>query len=264
MKDLPKEYSKALLAAKEASKVILQFYEDGFTSETKSDGSPVTEADLASSKKIHEYLKDTNIPILGEESVHPSFEVRQKWTKNWCVDPLDGTKEYIKRNGEFSVCIAMIENQRSVFGVIAWPLENKILFGGEGFGAFICHFNDIDDSNNWSSLNPKEIHNDPLIILASRSFHSDSEEFNNEIKSKYSNIEFKQKGSALKFFDLAEGTADIYPRFAPTMEWDIAAGHAILRELGGEIFNLENGLPLVYNKEDLRNPHFIAKTKPML
>ncbi len=264
LKDLPKEYSKALLAAKEASEVILQYYKNGFSSEIKSDGSPVTEADLASSKKIHEHLKSTAIPILGEESIHPSFEVRKQWTKNWCVDPLDGTKEFISRNGEFSVCIAMIENNRSVFGVIAWPLEHKILFGGEGFGAFISHFDEIDYPQNWRKLSSKESNNDPLIILASRSFHSSSEDFNTEIKAKFSNIESKEKGSALKFFDLVEGFADVYPRFAPTMEWDIAAGHAILREVGGEIFNSDNGLPLVYNKEDLRNPHFIAKTKPML
>jgi 3'(2'), 5'-bisphosphate nucleotidase len=264
LKDLPREYSKALLAAREASKVILQFYEDGFTSEIKSDGSPVTEADLASSKKIHEFLKDTNIPILGEESVHPSYEIRKKWTKSWCVDPLDGTKEFIKKNGEFSICIAMIENSRSIFGVIAYPLKNKLLVGGEGLGAYIIHFDDIELSEKWTELKSKEEKNNPLVVLGSRSYNSNADEFILDLQSKYDKVIFQEKGSALKFFDLAEGIADIYPRFAPTMEWDIAAGHAVLREVGGEIFNLENGLPLVYNKEDLRNPHFIAKTKPML
>lgn len=258
------EYSKALLAAKEASELIVQFYEHGFSSDLKADGSPVTEADLASSLKIHEHLKETNIPILGEESLHPSFEVRSTWKKNWCVDPLDGTKEYISRNGEFAVCIAMIENHSSIFGVIAWPLNQKILFGGKGIGVFIADFNDIDNSNNWIELYPKKSCNNPLIVLASRSFHLVSEDFNAELKSKHSDVELKKKGSALKFFDLAQGKADIYPRFTPSMEWDIAAGHAILKELGGEIFNIENGLPLVYNKEDLRNPSFIAKTKPMI
>ena len=119
MINFPSSYQQALIASSEASKVIIEFYEKGFSSELKSDGSPVTEADLASSKVIHRYLKETQIPILGEESAHPDFAIRKNWTKNWCVDPLDGTKEFIKKNGEFVVCIALIENNRSIFGVIA-------------------------------------------------------------------------------------------------------------------------------------------------
>jgi len=258
-------YKQALLAAREASKVIVEFYNKGFSSEVKSDGSPVTEADLASSKLIHNYLKETQIPILGEESVHPEFATRKNWTKNWCVDPLDGTKEFIKKNGEFVVCIALIENNRPIFGVIASPTENKIVFGGEAIGAYTCSFSDIHSEDKWTKLTPKEQKNNPLIVIGSRSYHTPaSKEFMDELNSNNSNVSFSQKGSAMKFFDLALGVADIYPRFAPTMEWDIAAGHAILRELGGEVFDMYLKTPLVYNKEDLLNPHFIAKTKPML
>lgn len=265
MIDLPFIYKQALIAAREASIVILDFYEKGFSSEIKSDGSPVTEADLASSKVIHQYLKETQIPILGEESVHPDFKVRKEWTKNWCVDPLDGTKEFIKRNDEFSICIALIEDNRSIFGVIAWPTEGKIIFGGEDIGAYISSFSKIETPEKWEKLSPKKEKNNPLVVIGSRSYHTPaSHEFMDEMNENNSEVLFSQKGSALKFFDLAEGIADIYPRFAPTMEWDIAAGHAILRELGGEVFDMYLGTPLVYNKENLLNPHFVAKTQPML
>jgi len=261
---LPFEYQQALIAAKEASEIIIDFYEQGFTTEIKSDGSPVTQADLASSLKIQEHLIKTNIPVLGEESIHPEFEIRKNWTKNWCVDPLDGTKEFIKKNGEFSVCIALIENNTPTFGVIAWPIKKKILVGGEGFGVFIVDFEDIDQNNKWEKLETKSSKNNPLVVLGSRSFHSHSEDYIENLKKNHTEVVFKEKGSALKFFDLASGTADIYPRFAPTMEWDIAAGQAILNELGGEVLNVETGKPLTYNKENLLNPFFIAKTKPMI
>ena len=265
MINFPSSYQQALIASSEASKVIIEFYEKGFSSEVKSDGSPVTEADLASSKVIHHYLKETQIPILGEESVHPDFEIRKNWKKNWCVDPLDGTKEFIKKNGEFVVCIALIENNKSIFGVIASPTENKIVFGGEGIGAYTCDFSDIHLENKWIKLSPKKHKNDPVVVIGSRSYHTPaSKEFMDELNSNNSNVFFRQKGSAMKFFDLALGEADIYPRFAPTMDWDIAAGHAILRELGGEVYDMDLQTPLVYNKENLLNPHFIAKTKPML
>lgn len=254
-----------MIASIDASKVIMRYYEDGFRPQYKIDGSPVTEADLASSKIICDHLSETNIPILGEETDKADFEIRKNWTQNWCVDPLDGTKEYIKRNGEFAVNIALIEKGISVFGVIAWPVEKKILFGGIKTGVFVADFDLISLPDKWLKLEMKHTYNVPLIMATSRSPHSGaSAAFIEDLKQEHPEIDFLKKGSALKFFDLAHGTADIYPRFAPTMEWDIAAGQAIIEALGGSVCSVETGLPLVYNKENLLNPFFVAKTKPLV
>jgi len=259
------QYQKAITASIEASKVIMQYYENGFSSTFKSDGSPVTDADLASSKVISELLEVTNIPILGEESEHPHFDIRKNWNSNWCVDPLDGTKEYIRRNGEFAVNIALIENTIAVFGVIAWPVEKKVIFGGKDVGVYISDFESFNEPECWVKLEMKTSINVPLVVACSRSPHSGATfEFIEYVSSKYKVPSFLKKGSALKFFDLALGKADIYPRFAPTMEWDIAAGQAILEELGGTVYEFETGLPLRYNKESLFNPSFVAVTKPLM
>ncbi|MCE2742080.1 MAG: 3'(2'),5'-bisphosphate nucleotidase CysQ [Fluviicola sp.] len=265
MKTLSLPYQKAISASIEASEVIMNFYSNGFNSQYKSDGSPVTEADFASSKVILKYLEETNIPVLGEESEHQHFDIRKNWTLNWCVDPLDGTKEYIKRNGEFAVNIALIENEIAIFGVIAWPVERKVLFGGKEIGAFIVSFDEIHQSEKWIKLVAQDSINSPIVMATSRTPHSGaSAEFIESLKKEYSEIDFLKKGSALKFFDLATGSADIYPRFAPTMEWDIAAGQAILEAVGGTVCSVETGKPLTYNKENLFNPFFVAKTKALL
>ncbi len=265
MKTLTFSYQKAIIASIEASKVIMEFYEKGFKSEYKKDGSPVTEADFAASRVIHEHLLETNIPILGEESEHPSFEIRKDWTSNWCVDPLDGTKEYINRNGEFAVNIALIENNISTFGVIAWPTEKKVIFGGSQIGVFVSHFDSIQNSTTWEKLSNQKLVNAPLVMATSRFPDSgDYALFIEQLKQNHPHINFLKKGSALKFFDLAYGFADISPRFAPTMEWDIAAGQAIIECLGGVIYSAETGLPLRYNKESLFNPYFIAMTHPLV
>ena len=265
MKTFPDIYHIALKASIEASKVIIEYYEKGFQSEIKNDGSPVTEADLASSKIISSILSSTNIPILGEETIHQDFEERKNWTLNWCVDPLDGTKEFIKRNDQFAVNIALIENQQPIFGVIASPTTNTILFGGQKIGVFISKFNDISNQDKWLRLSAKTIVNNPLVMTMSHSPNSGASiDFIEKLKSSYPSIQYLKKGSALKFFDLAEGNADIYPRFAPTMEWDIAAGQAILEALEGSITSIESGEKLTYNKENLLNPHFIALTKPLI
>jgi 3'(2'), 5'-bisphosphate nucleotidase len=263
--NLSEIYQTAIIASIEASKVIMKYYESGFNSEIKKDGSPVTEADLASSKIISEILLKTSIPILGEETDHQHFDERKKWTLNWCVDPLDGTKEYIKRNGEFAVNIALIENNQSIFGVIAWPEKNKLIFGGKDCGVFISKFEDINNRINWKKIDQLNLSNDPIVMITSHSPNSGASlQYLEKIKTKYSTIQYLKKGSALKFFDLAEGNADIYPRFAPTMEWDIAAGQAILEALGGSICSVNEGQPLTYNKESLFNPHFIALTFPLV
>lgn len=243
----------------------MEIYAAGFDTDLKADGSPVTEADLASSVIIHRILAPTEIPILGEEVLHQSYEIRKNWTQNWCVDPLDGTKEYIKRNGEFVVNIALIENEAPIFGLIASPVQEKIIFGGKETGVFWSHFEEINRPSAWRKIEKTEQINQPLTFVGSRSHASGiGRDFLDSIESKHGKIDFIQKGSALKFFDLAFGKADFYPRFAPTMEWDIAAGQAILEALDGNVLDAKDLTPLKYNKESLFNPHFIAKTNALL
>ena len=263
--DFPHQYLVAVQAAVEASAVIMDFYNQGYASQLKPDGSPVTEADVASSKLINERLLATGIPVLDEEIVNESYLERQKWKSFWCVDPLDGTKEYIKRNGEFAVNIALVENQDAVFGVIASPVKQEIIFGGKSVGAFYCTFDQFPDPGLWTKLEPSEKINDPLVMVSSRSHHYGiSLDYINNLKKNFGEVAFLQKGSSLKFFDLVLGKADVYPRFAPTMEWDIASGQAILEALNGQVIHTETGKPLKYNKENLLNPHFIAETSSFL
>ena len=239
----------------------MEVYQSDFNSEIKGDGSPLTLADQASSDIILKHLAKTNIPITEEETVKADFKIRKTWKASWCVDPLDGTKEFIKRNGEFAVSIAMIDHGAPIFGAIASPVKQELLFGGKGFGVFICSFEDFNDATKWTEIKPSLQVNTPLRMLVSRSHPSElGAAFHHMLQEKFSEITNISKGSALKFFDLARGKADVYPRFAPTMEWDIAAGQAILEALGGGVFNAATGMSLRYNKEDLTNPYFIAQT----
>jgi len=243
----------------------MQYYKGGFGSAYKADGSPVTEADLASSKLIGDRLALTGIPITGEEEEDAPYSERAAWPQHWCVDPLDGTKEFIRRNGEFAVNIALIEGQKPIFGIIASPVQETIIFGGEAHGVFHSTFENIEDETKWVRIDPKETVNEPLVMTSSRTHHSGGLlDFVNQLKADFGEIAYLQKGSSLKFFDLALGGADVYVRFAPTMEWDIAAGQAILEGLGGSVVHIDSGEPLVYNKQNLLNPFFIAKTHAFL
>lgn len=265
MTELKSEYVIALKAAIEASEKIMEIYLNGFDTEFKLDGSPVTQADLASSEIIDSYLETTGIPITGEETIEIDYSIRKNWTVSWCVDPLDGTKEFVKQNGEFAVNIALIDDEKAVFGLIASPVEKKILFGGEEIGVYILEFKHLENPEHWIKIEVPTFINSPLIVTCSRSHDSGPIlQFLHILKEKHPEIEFIKKGSSLKFFDLALGKADAYPRFAPTMEWDIAAGQAILEALGGTIVNAETNESLRYNKENLRNPHFIAKSHALL
>ena len=265
MNSLPQNYIIAIQAAIDASFVVMEYYNVGFSSENKSDGSPVTEADKASSELIHHRLIQTNIPIIGEEIINIDYSIRKNWKENWCVDPLDGTKEFIKKNGEFVINIAHIVNGKPVFGIIVSPVQKKILIGGKTTGVFIGSFDAAGQTYNWIELSANTNINQPMVLVSSRSFHSPkTAEFVEKLREQHGDISYIEKGSALKFFDLAEGKADIYPRFAPTMEWDIAAGQAILEAMGGSIIGVLNNSTLTYNKEDLYNPHFIAQTKASL
>jgi 3'(2'), 5'-bisphosphate nucleotidase len=258
-------YRPALKAASMAALKIMEIYEGEFDPEFKTDGSPVTAADLASSDIINKILAETNIPVTSEETIHEDYSVRKKWNRSWCVDPLDGTKEFVKRNGEFSINIALIENQRPIFGLIASPVSDEVVFGGGQMGIYFCLLSEWQNIESWKKISTPEKVNEPLVVASSRSHHSGQVlQYVNELRSKSPEIHFLKMGSALKFFSLADGSADTYPRFAPTMEWDIAAGQAILEALGGKVVHAETGEPLIYNKDNLKNPYFIASTKAFL
>lgn len=253
---------QAILAAIAASKAIMEIYVQDFERIEKKDGSPLTIADLESSRIIREHLDRTNIPITGEEVLKEPYSVRKNWKQSWCIDPLDGTKEFIKKNGEFVVNIALIENQKATFGLIASPVKEEIIIGGPEFAAYHFHFKNSSKPEKWTKLPELTEINKPVQIISSRSHYSgDLLSLVDFIEENYGKATSKQMGSALKFFDLALGNSDIYPRFAPTMEWDIAAGQAIYEAIGGEVLQRGTGKPLVYNKENLKNPFFVASKK---
>lgn len=250
-------------AAIEASVAINTIRKKGFDVNYKFDHSPVTLADIRSSDAIVARLEKTGIPLIGEEIEILTSEKRSKWDKVWVFDPLDGTREFAKDSDEFCVCIAFIENNSSVFGIIANPTTGEILFGGKSTGTFAAQM-DFQNTriSNQKKLAELKIKEYPESIIMSR-FEKSAKlsQFTNDLKNTCRDLKVIKMGSALKFHELAKGNADIYPRFAPTMEWDIAAGQAILEGVGGSVCHLENNLPLVYNKPNLYNPYFIAKGK---
>lgn len=246
--------SIAKTAAIEAGKAIMEVYAqtDMFV-EVKADSSPLTLADSKGNDVISQILAGTNLPILSEEGKSIAFEDRKNWEYFWLVDPLDGTKEFIKRNGEFTVNIALIHKDTPIAGVVFAPVLEKCYFGGVGLGAFLQHENgDITAMQ----INSATLDMPNLRVVASRSHMSpETEAFVKQI----TNPSFVSMGSSLKFMVLAEGNADVYPRFAPTMEWDTAAAHAVVKAAGGEIWQYPDfTVPLVYNKKNLLNPWFLA------
>lgn len=244
---------KIIEIAREAGDAILDVYNsEDFGIENKADNSPLTKADKASHNIIVAELKKNfpEIPILSEEGKAIPFEERKNWERFWCVDPLDGTKEFIKRNGEFTVNIALIENQKPVAGVIFVPVTKELYYGDIENGSFKVYANGQTAQLHVSGKTSK----DELIVVQSRS-HSGEEEENF-----YSQFKVKEKlsrGSSLKICMVAEGRADLYFRGGPTWEWDTAAGHAILLGAGGRFTN-KDGTELVYNKEVIKNFGFIA------
>lgn len=254
-----------LKACVEASEAIMEIYQTDFDPSIKMDGSPVTKADLLSNAIIKKALDQTEIPGIMEEIHNSSFEDRKQWKSVWIVDPLDGTKEFIKKNGEFAICIALVHENQPVLGFIASPVSEEILIGGQGVTPAVIPFEAINDPEKWKTISPKTEVNEPLQIAGSRSHHSGTElKFNQSMREYFGEVQFVKKGSALKFFDIALGKADVYPRFAPTMEWDIAAGQAIVEALGGTVEHAETGKALMYNKENLYNPYFIVKSKAVI
>lgn len=251
--DLKKLLSFAIRAAEAASKEILHIYNSAdFQLESKGDNSPLTRADRGSHEVIESFLKETAIPVLSEEGKDIPYETRKHWKHFWLIDPLDGTKEFINRNGEFTINIALIENQAPVLGVVAVPVTGDVYYAYRGGGA--CH-RQVDFESPLHKRPQANLSEKGLRIVASRSHMN--EETENFIQ-KLDSPQLRSAGSSLKFMLLASGAADVYPRFAPTMEWDTAAPHAILNEIGLKVYLHYHEQELQYNKPDLLNPHFIC------
>ena len=241
----------------EAGRIILDFYNKNLNITFKADESPLTQADLASNKLITDTIKKItpNIPILSEEEFI-EWDVRKEWKKYWLIDPLDGTKEFIKKNGEFTVNIALIEDNNPILGVVYVPAKSLLYLAEKNKGSFKT--NTKDKLKNFEGIQKILVSNQTnrARVIGSRS-HSNAT-FDNWVKEKFPNAEIVQAGSSLKFCLIAEGEADIYPRFGPTSEWDIAAGHMIVDEAGGKIRTFQNNSIKYNTKENIINPEFYA------
>ncbi|MEP0262783.1 3'(2'),5'-bisphosphate nucleotidase CysQ [Dokdonia sp.] len=254
----------AICAAIDGGKAIMEVYATDFDVVIKEDESPLTIADKNANAIINTYLEKTDIPIISEENKQAEYSERKDWERCWIVDPLDGTKEFIKRNGEFTVNIALIKDGVPFLGVIYVPVTKTLYFtsdDGEASYKFVVE-NDIivnaEDIVKKAIKIAPALKTEPVKVVGSRShFNEDTKAFISEIE-KEKEVNIVSKGSSLKFCVVAEGGAHVYPRFAPTMEWDTAAGHAICKAVGVAVIDQETQKPLRYNKEDLLNPHFLV------
>ena len=245
----------------DAGKAILEVYEKEFDVQTKADSSPLTQADLRSHTIITARLRELypEVPVLSEESADDSpYEVRQHWKQCWLVDPLDGTKEFIKRNGQFTINIALIQGSKPVAGIVYAPALDLLYYGDEEDGAFKV-------TGGQASRLPVSTarQSNALVIVGSLSHSTpELEAFVAEQRRKHGNVEFIGMGSALKICLVAEGKADLYPRLGPTMEWDSAAAHAVANAAGRKVFQFGTEEELVYNKPNLLNPSFLVQVDP--
>ncbi len=290
MKQLNNYLLTALTAADDAGRAILNVYKKHIEVHYKDDQSPLTLADRQAHEIILrrlDYQAANSLPILSEEGKDIPFDQRKQWDYFWLVDPLDGTKEFIKRNDEFTVNIALIHKNRPVLGVVYVPVKKCFYFAAKGFGAYRLDTNDgleratvrTSEKEQTELLDtiiersvrlpigdrPAVADDSKLIIIGSRSHPSkELAEFVDKMRKEYKTVEFISAGSSLKLCLVAEGRADIYPRLGPTMEWDTAAGQAVVEQAQGSVVEAETGDPLRYNKKSLLNPWFIVKTKPGL
>ena len=277
----------SIQTAVKAGEGILEVYQSSdFKIEEKADKSPLTLADKRSHETIVQNLAKFDIPILSEEGKDIPFEKRKKWVVYWLIDPLDGTKEFIKKNGEFTVNIALIRNRKPITGVVYLPDKNRLYFASEEIGSYrvnVCRLTDffngqsdaksrlieMSDSDAGQKLQQlialstklpiNQSADRPFTIAGSRSHATPELEAIVEKKRReYGEVEFISAGSSLKLCLVAEGRADIYPRTGPTMEWDTAAGQAIVEFSGAKVFKYDSETPLDYNKENLLNPWFMA------
>jgi 3'(2'), 5'-bisphosphate nucleotidase len=254
---------KAINASIEGGHAIMEVYASDFSVEHKDDKSPLTLADKNCNEVIESHLKGTEIPFLSEEGANITYEDRKDWEYSWLVDPLDGTKEFVKRNGEFTVNIALIHNGSPIMGVIYVPVKEELYFAMEGIGSYKVSQNSvIDDLKELISSSDKlpiNYNRENYVIVGSRSHMSaETEVFFDEKKKEHGNIEVMAVGSSLKLCMVAEGKADAYPRYAPTMEWDTGAGHAIAKFAGFSVKQYNSSDDVIYNKENLLNPWFLV------
>ncbi len=242
--------------AQQAGFKILEIYNsNNFSSsvEYKEDNSPLTIADKTSNKVIIDGINKLklNIPILSEEEKNVPYSTRKKWDKFWLIDPLDGTKEFIKKNGEFTVNIALIDNGAPILGVVYAPVLDTTWCGSIDSGSF------IHKNNQSKKIKINKNQNSTVKVVSSRS-HANNPKLEEYLK-KFKQYELVKMGSSIKMCLVADGSADCYPRFGPTMEWDTGAAHAVVKFAGGNIFNINTNSELKYNKENLLNPGFIVK-----
>ena len=269
---------QSVKAATAAGRAIVEIYNSEFTVQHKSDHSPLTEADRQSHAVIREHLEPSGLPLLSEEGRLIPYAQRQPWEAFWLIDPLDGTKEFIKRNDEFTVNIALVTDQKPLMGIIYVPVKEELYIGVQEIGAVKLdtvaarQLLNTDPSSAsisemlaqatpGSQLRAEPFHSGPYKIVGSRSHPSP--ELQAYVDSKHQDhgaVEFKPAGSSLKFCLVAEAQAHVYPRLGPTMEWDTAAGQAIAESAGAKVLDYKTGQPLTYNKPDLLNPWFIVLT----
>ena len=238
--------------ATEAGEKILKVYATDFDVQSKDDESPLTQADLASQKTIAAGLAELtpDIPIISEEQGLPGFDVRSQWTRYWLIDPLDGTKEFVNRNGEFTVNIALIKDNRPVLGVVHVPVQKRTYLGCEGIGS-----QRREEAGVPQAIQVAACSSDSVRVVGSRSHRGASLDAYLAALGDYDMVPM---GSSLKFCVVAEGAADIYPRLGPTSEWDTAAAQAVVEQAGGSVVTLD-GKPMKYNtKADILNPHFFV------
>ena len=260
----------AIRAALDAGNAIMNIYNDpeaDFGIERKADNSPLTIADKKAHAIISMALSATPFPVLSEEGKEIPYAERAAWETLWIVDPLDGTKEFIKKNGEFTVNIALVKKGTPVLGVIYVPVRKEIYFAAESQGAYKLTGLECACQPSWETILaraghlPLSIGHQGIVVVASRSHQTDeTTTFIENLRKQGQPVTLISSGSSLKICLVADGSADVYPRFAPTMEWDTAAGHAIAKAAGCEIFHIDGKTPLKYNKEDLHNPWFIVRT----
>jgi 3'(2'), 5'-bisphosphate nucleotidase len=260
----------AVTAAFKAGEEILKIYSTDFYVETKSDNTPVTLADKASGQCITRILSGTNIPVISEEEEILDYSIRKNWKQVWIVDPLDGTKEYVKRNGEFAVNIALVENNKPVIGIIYAPTLKDIYFAYAGGGSYKITQHDMiveltkknlpDHLFEFAKKLPSQKLPKAYTIVGSRSHLSrEINEHVEKLRNLYGEVDMISVGSSIKQCWVAEGKAHEYVRYGTTMEWDTAAGQCILEEAGCRLIDLETSLPMVYNRENMKNNYFVAR-----
>lgn len=252
-------------AALKAGEAIMKIYDTSFEVEIKADNSPLTLADKEANTIINSFLEQTNLPVISEENKQIPYSIRKKWDTCWVVDPVDGTKEFIKRNGEFTVNIALVHHKKPILGVIYVPAETTLYFANtldqEAFKAKLStHQTTVKEVYRTAELLQTKINDATTVrVVGSRShINTETLDFVNNLKNSGKQVNIVSKGSSLKFCLVAEDKADVYPRYAPTMEWDTAAGQAICYATGIAVISQDTKKPLLYNKENLLNPWFVV------